>query len=61
VVKVSGIKKMFAAIATPDSLKKIVAIPEAGSHVLASPIVSKDIVSVEKETANFMKSIFFKQ
>ena len=61
VVKVSGIKKMFAAISTPDSLKKMVAIPEAGSHVLASPIVSKDIVSVEKETAKFMKSIFFKQ
>ena len=61
VVKVSGIKKMFAAISTPDSLKKMVAIPEAGSHVLASPIVSKDIVSVEKETAAFLKSIFFKQ
>ncbi|MEN9382249.1 MAG: hypothetical protein RI940_1132 [Bacteroidota bacterium] len=61
VVKVSGIKKMFASIATPDNLKKMVAIPEAGSHVLASPIVSKDIVSVEKETASFMKSIFFKQ
>lgn len=61
VVKVSGIKKMFASISTPESLKKMVAIPEAGSHVLASPIVSKDIVSVEKETATFMKSIFFKQ
>lgn len=60
VVKVSGIKKMFAAISTPDSLKKMVAIPNAGSHVLASPIVSKDIVSVEKETATFLKSIFFK-
>ena len=52
---------MFAAIGTPDSMKKMVAIPEAGSHVLASPIVSKDIISVEKETAAFMKSIFFKQ
>ena len=60
VVKVSGIKKMFAAISTPDSLKKMVAIPNAGSHVLASPIVSMDIVSVEKETAAFIKSIFFK-
>lgn len=60
VVKVSGIKKMFAAISTPDSLKKMVAIPNAGNHVLASPIVSKDIVSVEKETATFLKSIFFK-
>jgi alpha-beta hydrolase superfamily lysophospholipase len=61
VVKVSGMKKMFAAIATPDSLKKMIAIPEAGSHVLASPIVSKDIISVEKETAAFIKSYFIKQ
>ncbi len=56
VVKVSAIKKMFAAIATPDSLKKSIAIPNAGSHVIASPIVSKDIVTVEKETAAFIAS-----
>ena len=60
VVKVSAIKKMFAKIATPDSLKKMVAIPNAGSHVLASPIVSKDFISVENETSIFMKSHFFK-
>jgi hypothetical protein len=45
---------MFAAIHTPDSLKKAVAIPNAESHVLGSPIVSKDIVTVEKETAAFI-------
>jgi esterase/lipase len=60
VVKVSATKKMFAEIATPDSLKKMVAIPNAGSHVLASPIVSKDIISVENETSIFMKSHFLK-
>jgi esterase/lipase len=54
VVKVSAIKEMFAAIHTPDSLKKAVAIPNAESHVLGSPIVSKDIVTVEKETAAFI-------
>ena len=61
VVKVSAIKEMFAEIATPDSLKKSVAIPNAESHVLGSPIVSKDIVSVEKETAAFIASKIIKR
>ena len=61
VVKVSAIKEMFATIATPDSLKKSMAIPNAESHVLGSPIVSKDIVSVEKETAAFIASKIIKQ
>ncbi|MES2004039.1 MAG: alpha/beta hydrolase [Bacteroidota bacterium] len=57
VVKVSAIKDMMASLNTPDSLERMVALPNAGSHVLASPIQSKDIVSVEKETALFMKEI----
>ena len=61
VVKVSAIKEMFAEIATPDSLKKSVAIPNSESHVLGSPIVSKDIVSVEKETAAFIASKIIKR
>lgn len=60
VVKVSAIKEMFAAIQTPDSLKKEVAIPNAGSHVLASPIVSKDIITVEKETKDFIATKIIK-
>ncbi len=61
VVKVSAIKEMLAEIATPDSLKKGVAIPNAESHVLGSPIVSKDILTVEKETAAFIASKIIKQ
>ena len=57
VVKVSAIKDMMSHINTPAAQKKIVAIPEAGNHVLASPIQSKDIVSVEKETVTFMKEV----
>ena len=57
VVKVSAMKNMMAAIGTPTAQKKMVAIPEAGNHVLASPIQSKDIVSVEKETVLFMKEV----
>ena len=43
VVKVSAMKRMFAQIATPDSLKRQVPIPNAEDHVLASPIKSKDV------------------
>jgi hypothetical protein len=60
-VKVSAIKEMFAAIHTPDSLKKAVAIPNAESHVLGSPIVSKDIVTAEKETAAFIAEKIIKK
>ena len=54
VVKVSAMKNMFTSISTPDSLKVLKAMPKTGNHVLASPIVSKDIAGVEKETAAFI-------
>jgi esterase/lipase len=40
VVKVSAMKRMFTQISTPDSLKKQVALPNTGNHVLGSPIKS---------------------
>jgi len=57
VVKVSAMKEMFEAVSTPANLKRMVAVPEAGNHVLASPIQSNDIVTVEKETALFLEQI----
>lgn len=57
VVKVSAMKEMFEAVGTPANLKRMVPIPEAGNHVLASPIQSNDIISVEKETALFLEQI----
>lgn len=57
VVKVSAMKEMFEAVGTPANLKRMIPIPEAGNHVLASPIQSNDIVSVEKETALFLEQI----
>jgi hypothetical protein len=36
-------------------------MPNTGNHVIASPIVSKDIVSVEQATAKFMQEIIIKQ
>jgi len=61
VVKVSAIQKMMQQIATPSNLKMEMAMPNTGNHVIASPIVSNDIVSVEKATAKFMKDIIIKE
>jgi esterase/lipase len=60
VVKVTAIQKMMQQIATPANLKMEMAIPNAGNHVIASPIVSNDIVSVEKATTKFMKEVIIK-
>lgn len=60
VVKVSAIQKMMQQIATPDDLKLSMALPNTGNHVLASPIVSKDILSVEKATARFIQEKIIK-
>jgi esterase/lipase len=61
VVKVGAIQKMMQQIATPSNLKMEMAMPNTGNHVIASPIVSKDIVSVEQATAKFMQDIIIKQ
>ena len=61
VVKVKAIQKMMQQIATPANLKMEMAMPNTGNHVIASPIVSNDIVSVEKATAKFMKDIIIKE
>ena len=60
VVKVSAIEKMFASISTPDSLKVLKAMPKTGNHVLASPILSKDVEGVEKETVQFIATKIIK-
>ena len=57
VVKVSAMKEMFEQVSTDPARKRMVAIPEAGNHVLGSPIQSKDIVTVEKETARFLREV----
>jgi esterase/lipase len=60
VVKVTAIQKMMQQIATPDDLKLSMALPNTGNHVLASPIVSRDILSVEKATAKFIQEKIIK-
>lgn len=45
-VKVSAMYEMNKALGTPDSMKEVVAIPNAGAHVLGSSLVSKDVEGV---------------
>ena len=54
VVKVTATQKMFAQISTPEHLKVIKAMPNTGNHVIASPLVSKDVEGVQRETAKFI-------
>ncbi|MBL7857758.1 MAG: alpha/beta hydrolase [Cyclobacteriaceae bacterium] len=52
-VKVSAMQKMNTRLGTPDSLKVIVAMPNAGAHVLGSSMVSKDVEGVYREIEKF--------
>ncbi len=54
VVDLGAMNKMFEQLSTPDSLKRSKAMPSTGDHVMASPIKSQDVESVEKETSNFL-------
>jgi esterase/lipase len=53
VVKVSAMKRMFNQLGTPESLKRQMAIPNAGNHVLGSYVKSKDVETVQQECEKF--------
>jgi len=57
VVKVSAMKRMFTQLGTAENLKKQVALPNTGNHVLGSPIKSKDVASVQVECEKFAADI----
>ena len=57
VVKVSAMRTMIAELGTAADQKKLIPIPDAGTHVLASPIQSKDIADVQKETLSFLTGV----
>jgi hypothetical protein len=48
---------MFAQVSTPTALKREVAIPNAGDHVIGSYIRSKDFASVEDACEKFATEI----
>jgi len=55
-VKVSAMLEMNKYLSTPDDLKEAIAIPRAGAHVLGSPLISKDVPSVEAAVEKFALS-----
>lgn len=57
VVKVSAMKRMFAQLGTAENLKRMIAVPNAGDHVIGSYIKSKDVKTVEKECEKFATDI----
>ena len=57
VVKVSAMKKMFLQLGTAVNMKREMAMPNTGDHVIASPIKSNDIENVETETRRFLVEI----
>jgi esterase/lipase len=56
-VSVQAMLKMFDELGTPAGLKRKVAFPEAGAHVIGSYIRSKDWQGVERETDKFLADI----
>ncbi|NOT52495.1 MAG: alpha/beta hydrolase [Chitinophagaceae bacterium] len=53
VVKVSAMKRMFSQLGTPENLKRQIAVPNAGNHVIGSYIKSKDLQTVQNECEKF--------
>jgi pimeloyl-ACP methyl ester carboxylesterase len=57
VVKVAAMKSMFNELSTSVKNKREIALPQTGDHVIGSPIKSGDVLSVEKETAQFLEEV----
>lgn len=56
-VKVSGMKRMHAALGTDNSLKRYIELPTVGVHPMASGLRSQNIAAVEYETIDFIENI----
>ncbi|MCC9138595.1 alpha/beta hydrolase [Pontibacter silvestris] len=57
VVSVEAMQDMFKLLRTPGSQKRKMAIPEAGNHVIASHLRSKDVRSVKTATEQFAEEV----
>lgn len=57
VVKVSALKKMFTQLGTDTALRRAVAMPNTGNHVLGSHLKSNDLAGVERETKKFLEEV----
>ncbi|MDX2283105.1 MAG: alpha/beta hydrolase [Bacteroidia bacterium] len=56
-VSVPAMLEMFGQLGTPDALKRKVAFPDAGAHVIGNPRTSKAYAAVEAETLRFMAEV----
>ncbi|MEO8570032.1 MAG: alpha/beta hydrolase [Ginsengibacter sp.] len=57
VVKVSAMKKMYDELGTAANLKREIAMPNTGDHVIASPFKSHDAIGVQNEIEKFMEEV----
>jgi len=57
VVRVDAMLKMFDELGTPDHLKRKIAIPNAGNHVIGSYLASKDLASVQTAITSFVENV----
>ncbi|SMD32216.1 hypothetical protein SAMN04488029_0559 [Reichenbachiella faecimaris] len=57
VISVPGIIDFDSKTNTPASLKRVVAFPDVGNHVMASDLQSNDIESVIHETSLFIEEV----
>jgi esterase/lipase len=55
VVSVSAMLKMFDELGSKNKVK--MAFPNAGNHVLASPVLSKDVDNIQQETDKFLATV----
>ena len=56
-VSVPAMLRMYNQLGTPRNLKRKVAFPNVGAHVMTSHITSKDLESVQQETNRFLEGI----
>jgi hypothetical protein len=57
VVSVPAMLSMFDGLATPDDNKRKVAFPEAGDHVIGSPLTSGSVDKVRAATVAFFEQV----
>jgi esterase/lipase len=57
VVSVPALLEMYDELGVDSHLKRKVAFPEVGNHVMTSYITSKDLESVRKETVGFLEEV----
>ncbi|WP_420321609.1 alpha/beta hydrolase [Flagellimonas sp.] len=57
VVSVPAMLKMYDELGTEPDLKRKMAFPETGDHVMTSLITSKDLESVQFETDKFLEEV----